>query len=111
MSSTTPIFSFETPTRERGSSSEHGSCRGIRSARELLRHIDPPEAEDASVDMPLNTPNTEHGTERPDRGGGLKNTVTSTLNPPTQRGERSTAVAGTRSNETEMWTELIKLVL
>ena len=55
MSSRTPTFLFETPTSECGSSSERGSCRGVRSARELLRHIVPPKAEDASVDTPSNT--------------------------------------------------------
>ena len=88
MSSRTLIFSFETPIRECGSSSERGSCRGIRSARELLRHIVPPEAEDASVDTPSNTPNTEHGTERPDQGLGLEEYSDFNVKSPTQRGER-----------------------
>ena len=58
MLSRTLIFSFETPIRERGSSNERSSCRGIGSATELLFHIVPLEAEDASVDTPSNTPNT-----------------------------------------------------
>lgn len=93
----TPIFSFETPTRERGSS------RSIRhaSAREVLREIVPHNTSAVS-------PNTEHRTARPSRDGSstlvgnTAVTATPTATNPVTLGRGGGSTVLTPSNEQEM---------
>lgn len=109
------------PPKKEGHQGNKDHLDALEILKELLHHRVPPEAVDAlnSVDTvtPVNTHNTERGTETlnetPDWGGGLRNTVTPT-NPPTKGGGRLTAAAGkhpTAGTEKEVWTALIKLVL